>query len=139
MLVTMPLYTLSKNERLKSLKRIKYLFEQGEKFKVSPLVVYYQLHKAQGGLEDKFPLKMGVSVGSKYFKKAVDRNLMKRRIREAFRKQKIPLQEKLRLENVSMDLFFVYAHASLVDFQVIWGAMEASLERLSSILEKSKS
>lgn len=130
-----PRYTLSKNERLKSLKSIRALFEQGEKFKVSPLVVYHQIQNNKE--QDPFPLKMGVSVGAKYFKKAVDRNLMKRRIREAFRQQKLLLQENLRQRYQSMNVFFVYAHAQLVDYQVIKDAMSAALEKLSSKLEKS--
>jgi len=129
-----PRHTLSKNERLKSLKSIRALFEQGDKFKVSPLVVYHQIQNTTE--PDPFPLKMGVSVGAKYFKKAVDRNLMKRRIREAFRQQKLPLQEKISKHNQSINVFFVFAHAQLVEYQVIWDAMSVALERLSSILEK---
>ena len=131
-----PRFTLSKKERLKSLKRIKFLFEQGDKFKVSPLVVYYRYYPTMAGQEEKFPLKMGVSVGSKYFKKAVDRNLMKRRIREAFRIQKISLQEQLKTSDLSMDVFFVFAHATMVEYKIVTAAMEAAMEKLTTLIEK---
>lgn len=88
--------------------------------------------------EDPFPLKMGVSVGAKYFRKAVDRNLLKRRMREAFRQQKLPLQEQLMQKRMMLDVFFVYAHASIADYNVIWDAMKAALEKLSAILEQNQ-
>ena len=79
---------------------------------------------------------MGVSVGSKYFKKAFDRNLMKRRIREAFRIQKISLQEQLKTSDLSMDVFFVFAHATLVEYKIVTAAMEAAMEKLTTLIEK---
>ena len=81
---------------------------------------------------------MGVSVGAKYFRKAVDRNLLKRRMREAFRQQKLPLQEQLIQKHMMLDVFFVYAHATIVDYNVIWDAMKAALEKLSYILEQNQ-
>jgi len=71
-------YTLSKNERLKSLKAIRHLFENLQKCKASPMLVYYHVEPINSSDSEAFPLKMGVSVGARNFKKAVDRNLMKR-------------------------------------------------------------
>ncbi len=128
-----PRHTLSKTERLKSYKRIRILFAQGQKFKVFPLVVYYLLRdenveEVEGGLErlrEVNPvervevveglLQMGVSVGKRHFKRAVDRNLLKRRIREAYRKQKLELKEILMASGISMDIFFVYSNARISD------------------------
>ena len=131
-------YTLSKNERLKSLKVIRNLFEHGQKFKTSPLITYHHLHQMKTSNNDPFPLKMGVSVGAKYFRKAVDRNLLKRRMREAFRQQKLPLQEQLIQKHMMLDVFFVYAHASIAEYSIIWDAMKTALEKLSSILEQNQ-
>ena len=130
-------YTLSKNERLKSLKVIRNLFEHGQKFKTTPLIIYYHFHEMKNSDADPFPLKMGVSVGAKYFRKAVDRNLLKRRMREAFRQQKLPLQEQLMQSHKLLDVFFVYADASISEYNVIWDAMKVALEKLSSILEQN--
>ena len=47
----MPTQTLSKNERLKSYKRIRILFAEGEKFRVSPLLVYYRVESKVEGVE----------------------------------------------------------------------------------------
>ena len=130
-------YTLSKNERLKSLKVIRNLFEQGQKFKSAPLIIYYHFHEMKAPYADPFPLKMGVSVGAKHFKKAVDRNLLKRRMREAFRQQKLTLQDLLIDRKMMLDVFFVYAHASVSEYNVIWDSMKTALEKLSSILEQN--
>ncbi len=134
-------HTLSKTERLKSYKRIRILFAQGQKFKIFPLVVYFLLRdenveEVEGSLERlreveevegvdavEGVLQMGVSVGKRHFKRAVDRNLLKRRIREAYRKQKHELKETLTALGISMDIFFVYSNARISDYAEIETAM----------------
>jgi ribonuclease P protein component len=142
-------HTLSKTERLKSYKRIRILFAQGQKFKVFPLVVYFllrdeeaegRLREVEGGSERlreveevegvdavEGVLQMGVSVGKRHFKRAVDRNLLKRRIREAYRKQKHELKETLIALGISMDIFFVYSNARISDYAEIETAMTNGL------------
>ncbi len=139
------LQTLSKSERLKSYKRIRILFAQGQKFKVFPLVVYFLLRdeNVEGGLERlrevnpvegveevevvEGVLQMGVSVGKRHFKRAVDRNLLKRRIREAYRKQKLDLKEILSTSGISIDIFFVYSNARISDYAEIETAVASAL------------
>ncbi len=127
--------TLSKAERLKSYKRIRILFAQGQKFKVFPLMVYFLLRDEKAnsveGVEEvevvEGVLQMGVSVGKRHFKRAVDRNLLKRRIREAYRKQKLELKETLSASGISMDIFFVYSNARISDYKEIELAMQQGL------------
>jgi ribonuclease P protein component len=131
--------TLSKAERLKSYKRIRILFAQGQKFKVFPLVVYFLLRDEKAnsveGVEEveevEAKLQMGVSVGKRHFKRAVDRNLLKRRIREAYRKQKLELKETLSASGISMDIFFVYSNARISDYAEIETAMASALAILA--------
>lgn len=154
--------TLSKTERLKSYKRIRILFAQGQKFKVFPLVVYFLLRAEEVGtasekhaVEDlNLPVKnsgdderllnvdgilqMGVSVGKRHFKRAVDRNLLKRRIREAYRKQKHELKEALIASGISMDIFFVYSNARISDYAEIESAMRQGLTLLQEKVTTSK-
>ena len=130
-----PRHTLSKSERLKSYKRIRILFAQGQKFKVFPLVVYFllrdeEVEKVEGMLQ------MGVSVGKRHFKRAVDRNLLKRRIREAYRKQKLELIENLMVSGLSLDIFFVYSNARISDYSEIETAMASTLVVLIDKLQK---
>lgn len=74
----------SKIEKLKSKKLITALFEKGKSVTVYPLkLVFLETHFDDGVL-----LKTGVSVSKRNFKKAVDRNRIKRLIREAYRLNK---------------------------------------------------
>jgi ribonuclease P protein component len=75
-------------------------------------------------------LQMGVSVGKRHFKRAVDRNLLKRRIREAYRKQKYDVKETLTELGISMDIFFVYSNARISDYAEIETAMTNGLSLL---------
>jgi ribonuclease P protein component len=171
-----PRQTLSKSERLKSYKRIRILFAQGQKFKVFPLVVYFLLRdelverrlrevtsvegeeearrvegvedvkglslptigvgKPDEGMRGEGVLQMGVSVGKRHFKRAVDRNLLKRRIREAYRKQKLELKENLMVSGLSMDIFFVYSNARISEYAEIETAMASTLVVLIDKLKK---
>jgi ribonuclease P protein component len=136
-----PRQTLSKSERLKSYKRIRILFAQGQKFKVFPLVVYFLLRDEEVEKVEKVEvvegmLQMGVSVGKRHFKRAVDRNLLKRRIREAYRKQKLELKENLMVSGLSMDIFFVYSNARISEYAEIETAMASTLVVLIDKLKK---
>ena len=83
-------------------------------------------------------LQMGVSVGKRHFKRAVDRNLLKRRIREAYRKQKHELKEILTASGISMDIFFVYSNARISDYAEIESAMQQGLVLLLDKVKTSK-
>lgn len=76
-------FTYPKHEKLKSQTAINLLFSEGKSVAKYPLrLVYVENPNA----EEK--LQIGVSVSKKYFKKAVDRNLFKRLLRESYRLNK---------------------------------------------------
>jgi len=76
--------TLGKEERLKSRKLIGRLYEEGKSITSFPLrMVYLQTQHPSD-----FPAQVAVSVSKKFFKLAVDRNKVKRLLRETYRKQK---------------------------------------------------
>ncbi|HHB51509.1 MAG TPA: ribonuclease P protein component [Saprospiraceae bacterium] len=77
-------FTLGKHERLKSRTLIKKLYEEGQTLKVFPLRMMY----LQTNHTSKFPTQVGVSVPKRNFKHAVDRNRIKRLMRESYRKNK---------------------------------------------------
>lgn len=77
-------FTLGKKERLKSRKLIERLYKEGKSVKAFPLrMVYLQIDHTSS-----FPAQVGVSVAKRNFKKAPDRNRLKRLMRETYRLQK---------------------------------------------------
>jgi len=74
----------SKKEKLKSKKLIEELFAEGQVVSVFPLRLVY----IKSSLKEGINLKTGVSVSKRNFKNAVDRNKIKRLMREAYRLNK---------------------------------------------------
>jgi ribonuclease P protein component len=107
-------FTLSGNERLKSRKVIEQLFREGKGFTLLPFRVYYLPGGSSGS-----SLHFGAGVGSKNFKKAVDRNRIKRVVREAWRLQKIVLQEKLKEQNIPLNVFLIYTGKNLPEYKEV--------------------
>jgi len=106
------------------------LFTTGLKFKVQPILVYYQLSSFTSSEMKVEFLQMGVTVGARYFKKAVDRNLIKRRIREAYRQNNQDLKQVLHKSNNRMDIFFVYTVSEKLSYDQIEEAMKRILQNL---------
>ena len=77
-------HTLGKLERLKSRKLIGKLYAEGNSVKAFPLRMMY----LQTAHTSNFPAQVGVSVAKRNFKKAPDRNRLKRLMRETYRLQK---------------------------------------------------
>ena len=91
-------YTFKKDERLKSRKIIERLYKEGKSLKAFPLrMVYFQTRDISN-----FYVQVGMSVPKRNFKKAVDRNRIKRLMRESYRKQKYLVYDKLKVPCVFM-------------------------------------
>ena len=71
-------------EKLKSKKLIEHLFAEGKSVSAHPLRLIF----IEASFDDDVKLKVGVSVSALNFKKAVDRNRIKRLLRECYRLQK---------------------------------------------------
>src|SRR5581483_4227941 len=133
-------FTLGKDQRLKSRKRIERIFREGKSINVFPYRVYYMLENASGprtsggtgapgatnasGATDAsgapgatnasrapngptHSLQAGLGVSSRHFKKAVDRNRIKRLTREAYRLNKGVLSGVVEQRNLSLSVFFI--------------------------------
>jgi ribonuclease P protein component len=121
----MPL-TLKKKERLKSRKAIDALFQSGSSFSLFPFRVVY-LFTTTG-------VQVGVGASKKNFKKAVDRNRVKRLTREAYRLQKEMIANTYNADK-GLSVFFVYTAKEIISYQEVYQAMGKVLTKLS-ILKK---
>ncbi len=98
-------FSLSKSERLKSKKDIDTLFLSGKAFFVFPFKVFYRLIENEVVTE---PLLFGITVPKKIFRRAVDRNSIKRKVREIYRVNKPELKKSLSEQHKTLHLMLVY-------------------------------
>ena len=131
-------FTLSKQERLKSRKLIEQLFREGKSISVFPYrVLYLPVNVADTRLTAT--LQSGVAVSSKNFKKAVHRNKIKRLTREAYRLQKAGLQQKLTETGKQLILFFIYTGRELPVFLLLKEKVHVILDKLILIIDENRS
>ena len=83
------------------------------------------------------PVSILVSVSKRRFKRAVKRNVMKRRIREAYRLNKQPLLEAVQQNNCRLAVAFIYLSDRLFDYSLIADRMQLALQRMSEALHPS--
>jgi ribonuclease P protein component len=126
-------FTLGKNERLKSRKSIEQLFGEGKKFVVSPFRIHYL-----PGKSGNFPLQFGTGVSTKNFKKATDRNRIKRITKEVYRLQKKGLQEKLKAKKMQLNIFFIYTGKELPVYKEMYSKMNLILNKMDKIVDELK-
>ena len=128
-------FTLGKTERLKSRKAIEQLFKQGKSFVVSPFRVYYVIKKPAAGIPYSLPnIQFGAGASTKNFKKAVDRNRIKRLTREAWRLQKKSVQEILKEKKLQLDVFFIYTAKELPLYKDVYATVTKISDKLHHII-----
>lgn len=121
-------FSLKKHEILRSKKDIKELFENGSSFFLYPYKVHYI---PQTKAENNMVL---FSVSKRIFKKATDRNLIRRRMREAYRLNKKDLANN---QNESLSLSIVLIYIS--KFKLPYAEIENKLKQVFIRLNKAKS
>jgi ribonuclease P protein component len=143
-------YTWTKAEKLKSRKRIEWVFKEGKSLSVFPFKVFFLLTNPAPSPSpvpsassspvsapaspthgpSPSPLQAGFGAGSRHFKKAVDRNRIKRLSREAYRLQKQPLMDLLSEKGISMAVFFIYTGKELPDQSTVKAKIGVALQKL---------
>lgn len=122
-------YTLGKQERLKSRKQIELLFSKGRHFHVPLLRILYRIHPDSA--TPQASLKAGFTVSARHFKKATDRNRIRRLLRESWRLQKNALRDRVMQAPQSLDIFIIYTGREIPSFEEVYPLMGTVIEKLS--------
>ena len=118
--------TFKKSERLCSIKVISALFEKGNIFYTSSFKVVWMKYEIQGAE----PAQITFSVSKKGFKLAVTRNLIKRRFREAYRRNKNLLYSHLQSEKLQIVFIVIFRGSSVPDYQTMEKAVGEMISKL---------
>lgn len=124
----MGLFQFRKEERLRRKKHIEELFQKGTSFNLYPFRILFLVHPDPAWAHHQ----VLISVSVKKFKRAVDRNLIKRRIREAYRLQKNKISP-----NSKLLIGFQYTAREILPFQEIKNKVLMAIARIEK-MEKTQ-
>lgn len=119
--------TLPKEERLSGASLIEALYRNNSSFLCYPYKISWQVHPELTGC----PVQILFSVSKKRYKRAVDRNLLKRRMRESYRLQK---QENLVSSSKQLIFSVTYIGKKINDSALMMKKMQKALQQLSEKL-----
>ncbi len=125
-------FTFNHSERLKLRKQIETLFQTGEAFSVYPFRVVFSCTNPRG--DKDAPARAGFSVPKKKMRLAVQRNCIKRLLKEAWRQQKhlvypaIPAAKQLHL-------FFIFTGKEIPDWSATQKAMSKIIPNLQAKIQ----
>ena len=122
-------YFLKKTDRLKSRKAIEILYKNGKHFSIYPFRIQYLVTKFEPGI------KAGFSAPTKNFKKATDRNRIKRLIKEAYRLQKNEIEKHQSLIENGLHIFIIYTGKDLPKYDFIAEKTASVLQKLTKQLD----
>ena len=126
-------FTFHRSERLKSRKTIDRLFKSGEALLVYPLRISWV---AQEDDLDVPPVQFALSVPKRRYPKAVQRNRLRRRIREAYRLHKHLLYEGLSQHPKRYALMAIYVGKEELSYADIETATKKWIKRFLKTVKK---
>lgn len=127
----MPLF--KKTERLCSHTKITALFSKGKQFSVYPYKVVWNLSKT----EQESPAEIVISVPKRLHKRAVARNLIRRRSKEAYRLSKEKLYEYLIDKNIKIEFMLIYLDKNILPYNTLNDKIKLIFERFKQEYEKT--
>jgi len=126
--------TLGKEYKLCSRKIIDRLFESGQKAHSFPFSAQYIIQD----LPTKAKFQITISVPKRNFKKAHDRNRIKRLIRETVRRNKLILETPLEMNQQQLALFLIYKHSAELDYETLLHKTKKIFLLLNESIQKNE-
>ncbi|MCF8369797.1 MAG: ribonuclease P protein component [Bacteroidales bacterium] len=126
--------SFKKDERLRHKKLIDRLFQEGKFFFEAPFKVLWMPCEE----EISVPAQILISVSKRRIPKAVQRNLLKRRIREGFRKNKSLLYQHLEEYDFAVRFALVYSSGRVASYSIIEQKIILILQRLNKELREKQ-
>lgn len=83
-------------------------------------------------------LQAGFTVGSRHFRKAVDRNRIKRLIRESYRIAKADLELRIKDRSLNLVLFFIYTGKEIATYETVSAKMKTLLQQVNNLLDERR-
>jgi ribonuclease P protein component len=121
----------SKKEKLKSKKAIDHLFSTGKTITAFPIRVIY----VGKTTKENVLISAGVTVSKKNIKLAVERNLVKRRMKEAYRLNNNDLKKHLKNTEAEINMMFIYTSKQILPYKEIEAKIKVLLTRLIELSE----
>ena len=124
------IFTYQKKDKLKSRKQTQNLFSNGKAIGVFPIKLIYTIE----AVDTAGVLQAGVGAPTRTFRKAVQRNRVKRLLREAYRLEKPSFLTQFSLEHKRINLFFLYGNAEVLPQAEIQNKVRSALALLAQKL-----
>lgn len=118
--------TLRKDERLYERKAIEEIFSSGKAITEKPIRLLWINREGNSTI----PVKAAFSVPRRTFKHAVDRNLLRRRMKEAYRKNKPVLYKALMQQGKEYLIMLIYTDVKKCEYAEIESKIVLTLQRL---------
>ncbi len=128
------LFTLSKQERLKSRSTIQQLFASGNSYTIFPYRLVWTIWDNPNN--EREPLQAGFSVSTRYSKRSNQRNYIRRRMRESYRLQKKTLYKLLTEQQKHLSIMFIFIGKEPLEYSFLYEKMQQSLDKLCYWLQK---